>query len=117
MNSVLWLTGFTLLSGLGDALGFLYAARVWQSGQFVAVEAAKSAGGFLIGVAMYWLALKQLTAHGVVAVELQTVYWFAATMLGVGLLNGQVLHWPLLDQLIGTGVLAGIGWLMLRTSG
>jgi hypothetical protein len=116
MNWVLTVALFTVLSGLGDACGFLHAGRVWQGERFDGSAALKSAGGFLFGVAMYWLALKQLTAHGIVAVEIQTIFWFGATIIGVALLSGQVLRWPLLDQLIATCVLGGIGWLMLRTA-
>ena len=116
MNTVMLIALFTMLSGLGDAFGFLHAGRVWQAERFDSAAAFRSAGGFMFGVAMYWLALKQLTAHGIVAVEIQTLFWFAATIVGVGLLSGQVLRWPLLDQLIAAGVLAGIAWLMFRTA-
>jgi hypothetical protein len=116
MKTALWVILFTLLSGFGDALGFVHAGRVWQSGMFTSSEAVKSALGFMFGIAMYWLALKQLTAHGVVSVELQTIFWFGATIIGVGVLSGQVLQWQLPDQLIAACVLAGIAWLLLRTA-
>ena len=34
MTSLMWVVAFTLLCGLGDALGFVHASRVWQDGRF-----------------------------------------------------------------------------------
>jgi hypothetical protein len=116
MRTILYIALFTLLSGLGDAQGFLHAGRVWKGGDFQWLEAAKSALGFQFGVVMYWLALQHLTASGVVAVEVQTLFWFGATIIGVALLGGHFLRWPLADQLAAAAVLAGIGWLMFRTA-
>ena len=107
---------FTLLSGLGDALGFIYAGRIWPVGQFHAVEALKSAAAFQIGVAMYWCALHHLEAKGVVAVEAQTLFWFGATIIGIALLSRQFTRWPAADQAVGVAVLLGIGWLLYRTA-
>ena len=116
MTSLMLVIGMTLLCGLGDALGFVHAGRVWNDGQFVAREAVKSALGFQFGVAMYWLALRELTAFGIVATETQTLVWFGATIIGVGALSGQMLHWQVLDQGVALVVLAGIAWLLVRTA-
>ena len=104
VHSVLLILAFTLLSGLGDAAGFVCASRVWSDGRFVWVEALKCIAGFQFGMIMYWLALWKLSAHGIVSVEIQT---FA-------LLNGRVLSWAPLDQAVAAGVLAGVMWLMYR---
>ena len=114
METILLIAVFTLLSGLGDALGFVNAGRVWKGGEFQWLAALKSAAGFQFGVLMYWFALRHLTAS--VAVEVQTLFWFGATLIGVALLGGQFLRWPLLDQLAALAVLCGIGWLMFRTA-
>ena len=106
----------TLLCGLGDALGFVYAGRVWQADRFDAVEALKSALSFQFGVAMYWLALRELTRLGVVATEAQTLIWFAATIVGVAAFSGKALHWHPTDQAVAVLVLAGIAWLLVRTA-
>lgn len=116
MQTILLIAMFTLLSGIGDAQGFLHAGRVWQGNTFQWAEALKSAAGFQFGVAMYWLALRPLTAHGIVAVEVQTLFWFGATIVGIALLSGQYLRWPVTDQLAAVAVLTGIGWLMYRTT-
>ena len=117
MGTTLLILLFTMLSGIGDALGFIYAGRVWQGGQFHGIEALKSACAFQVGVAMYWLALRHLEAQGVVAVEAQTLFWFGATIIGIAVLSRQFIRWPLPDQAIAVAVLFGIGWLLYRTAG
>jgi hypothetical protein len=113
-TSVLIIVGFTLLSGLGDAAGFIYASRVWSEGRFMWVDALKCIAGFQFGMLMYWMALWRLSAHGIVSVELQTLFWFVVTIVGVALLNGRVFHWPAVDQAVAGGVLMGVAWLMYR---
>jgi hypothetical protein len=116
VQSILPIALFTLLSGLGDALGFVHAGRVWQSGSFDAGEALKSAAGFQLGVFMYWFAARHLAAQGVVAPEIQTLFWFSATIIGIAAISGHFLRWPPVDQAAAVAVLLGIGWLMVRTA-
>jgi hypothetical protein len=116
MTTVLLITLFTLLSGIGDALGFLYAGRVWTEQQFLWGNALKSALGFQFGVAMYWCAVRQLRAQGVIDTEVQTLLWFGATIIGIAILSGQFLRWHALDQGVGLAVLCGIGFLLIRTA-
>jgi hypothetical protein len=116
MESILLIALFTLLSGLGDAQGFVHAARVWNDDVFDWVEALKSAAGFQFGVFMYWFAVRHLAAHGVVAPEIQTLFWFVATIVGIAAMSGQFLRWPLVDQAAALAVLLGIGWLLVRTA-
>jgi hypothetical protein len=116
MVSLLTVVVLTLLCGLGDALGFVYAGRVWQGDRFVWAVALKSALGFQLGVTTYWLALRELTRLGVVAVEAQTLIWFAATIVGVAAFSGKALRWPPGDQAVALLVLAGVAWLLVRTA-
>ena len=113
-TSVLMIIGFTLLSGLGDAAGFIHASRVWSEGRFIWAEGLKCIAGFQFGMLMYWLALWKLNAHGVVSVEIQTLFWFVVTIVGVAALNGRVQNWPPVDQAVAAGVLLGVTWLMYR---
>jgi hypothetical protein len=112
---LLILLAATLACGVADALGFVYAARVWHGGSFHLREALLSAACFQFGVAMYWVALRTLSAWGVVSTEAQTLVWFAATIIGVAILSGQFLRWQVLDQSVAVAVLAGIAWLLART--
>ncbi|MEP6987767.1 MAG: hypothetical protein ABI970_19360, partial [Chloroflexota bacterium] len=88
----------TILSGIGDAQGFLHAARMWQSGKLIWVEMGLSALGFAIGIALYWLALRSMNTVGITSPEIQTVTWFAVTLISVALVSGSFLKWTLLDQ-------------------
>jgi hypothetical protein len=113
----LFIIVLTVLSGVGDAYGFAHAALVWQGGRVVWAELARSAAGFTAGIGLYWLVLRYMTAAGIVAPELQTLAWFGVTIIGVAVLSGTFLAWPRLDQAIAVAVLAGIGWLLMRTGG
>jgi hypothetical protein len=115
-TSIVLIVLLTVLCGIGDAQGFIHAGKVWQDGRFEWAHALKSAAGFQVGVVTYWFVLRQLAIHGVVAVEVQTLFWFVATIIGVALLSGQALRWPLIDQAVAGCVLAGVGWLMYRTA-
>ena len=116
VDSLLLILFFTLLSGLGDAIGFVYAGKVWQEDHFNLVNALKSVLGFQFGIFMYWFATRYLAAHGVIDAEVQTLFWFAATIIGIALISGQFLRWALFDKAVALGVLAGITCLMLRTA-
>jgi hypothetical protein len=114
MKSVILIAVFTALAGFGDAKGFIHASRVWQDGSFIWLEAWKCTAAFMFGMLMYWLALWKLSGHGVVAVEIQTLFWFVATIVGVALLSGRIASWPFLDQAVAVCILSGIGWLLYR---
>jgi hypothetical protein len=102
---------------VGDAYGFNHAALVWQNGRLDWSELGRSALGFAFGIGLYWLVLRFMTAAGIVAPEIQTIAWFGVTLIGVGLLSGRFLGWARLDQFAALAVLAGIGWLLVRTGG
>jgi hypothetical protein len=110
----MWVALFTALAGLGDAKGFIHASRIWQEGGFVWIEATKCIIAFQFGMLMYWLALWKLGSHGIVAVEIQTLFWFVATIVGVALLSGKVSGWPVVDQAVAVCILGGMGWLLYR---
>jgi hypothetical protein len=111
------IVGVTLVSGIADAQGFIHASRIWQNDRLVWGELGKSALGFVAGIATYWVSLRYMKALGVMAPELQTLVWFGVTLIGVAVISGKVLRWPLLDQGVAVAVLAGIGWLIFRANG
>ena len=107
----------TILSGIADAQGFLHAARIWQNGTLIWDELGRSALGFVLGIVLYWIVLRNMNAVGITSPEIQTLTWFGVTLIGVALVSGSFLKWTLLDQAIAVIVLFGIGWLMFRTTG
>jgi hypothetical protein len=111
---LLLLAALTLASGLGDAHGFVHAARMWQDGRLVARELAHSAAGFALGVGCYWIAVRDLVRAGVLSAEVQTLVWFGVTIVGIALASGRILSWRAIDQVVALGVLTGLGFLLVR---
>lgn len=109
--------GLTIISGFGDAHGFVHSARVWKAGQWMWAEVAQSAVGFAFGMSVYWLAVRYYQQLGVSLAETQTIFWFAVTLIGVAVASGKFLHWAMIDQAVALAVLGGIGWLLVRTGG
>ena len=116
-NLFLLILGITILSGVADSQGFLHAAKIWRDGKLVPEELIKSALGFTVGIILYWLAIRFLQQVGVFSAETQTILWFGITLMGVAVLSGRFFRWPAIDQIVAVLVLAGIGWLLLRTGG
>jgi len=115
ISLLLLILGITVLSGLGDSQGFLHAARIWRDDQLVWNELAKSALGFTFGIVLYWIAIRFLQQFGIFSAETQTILWFGITLLGVAIFSGKFFRWSRTDQIVAVAVLAGIGWLLLRT--
>lgn len=109
-------TGFIVASGLFDSLAFTHAAKVWKDGRLVWAEAAITGSSFLIGITLYLVAVRYLAEAGVIQAEIQTLLWFAITILGVAVLGGRFFHWQPLEQLVAVNVLIGLGWLISRTA-
>jgi hypothetical protein len=112
----LMITSLTIAAGVFDALAFNYSAGIWQGGRLVWGQASRAAVSFALGIATYWGAIRYLGEAGVVLPEIQTLIWFAVTVIGVTILGGRFLHWPLLEQIVAVNVLVSLGWLITRTS-
>jgi len=104
-----------VLSGFLDSLGFVYASKVWQKDTLSWIDLAKSAAGWWGGITMYVLSLRFMARLGVTSAELQTIVWFAMTIIGVVIISGKFLGWPRLEQAVAVLVLIGLGWLLART--
>ena len=113
---LLLIISITLLSGLGDAQGFIHAARMWDAGRIIWLEVGKSAVGFSVGIGMYWFCLRFLQDFSIISPEIQTIGWFSVTIVGVALFSGQFLQWRRIDQIVGVTVLFGIAWLLIRAA-
>ncbi|OGK11882.1 hypothetical protein A2954_05880 [Candidatus Roizmanbacteria bacterium RIFCSPLOWO2_01_FULL_37_12] len=120
MNKI-WATvlilALTILSGIADSQGFLHASIVWKSGKFIWKEAGKSLASFIIGIIIYWFAIKYMQRAGLKSAEIQTSIWFAITIIGVAFVSGKFFQWNISNQLISILVLIGIGILIFRTGG
>lgn len=105
----------TVVSGIADGQGFVYAARIWREGRLVPGALARAIAGFAVGIGLYILGLRYQTELGIRAPEVQTVSWFAVTLLSVAIVSGRFAAWRTVDQLVGAAVLVGVAWLLVRT--
>lgn len=113
-NSALVLV-LMVLSGFADSLGFVYAAKIWNGDQVSWPDVGKSALGWATGITFYVFSLRYIQRAGVTSAEIQTMIWFAMTIIGVVIFSGRFFSWPRLEQAIAVLVLVGLGWLMVRT--
>lgn len=113
--SITIVIALTITAGFADAQGFLHSTAVWKNGVFDWSAALCSALGFTLGVPCYWVAIRYLHEGGIITPEVQTLFWFVATITGVAIAGGNFLGWTLLDKAVALAILAGIVWLMVRT--
>ena len=105
----------TALTGLADSQGFIHAARVWDDGQVVWREVWQSGLAFLIGIVTYWVVVRLIAELGVKSATIQTMGWFAVTIVAVVLTDSGGHRWQLLDTATAAVVVAGLGLLLYRT--
>ncbi len=110
------ITSLTIAAGILDSLAFTYSSAVWQSGRLQWDQVGKAAIAFALGITAYWLSIRYLNEAGVVLPEIQTLIWFAVTIIGVMVLSGRFLSWPWIDQIVAVFSLFGLGWLIVRTA-
>ena len=106
----------TVLSGLLDARGFVYAARAWPSGHLDVKWGLSAVLAFVGGLSCYVVAVRFMQGFGVQSVALQSAVWFAVTAAGVALMDGSVLHWSRPQQLVALAIGIGLCWLIATTS-
>jgi len=105
----------TLVTGLADAHGFVYAARMWTPTGVDRAAALVAIASFVAGIPCYLLSIRYLAAGGVQSVELQTACWFIATIIGVAVAGGNFWGWQPIDQSVAIFVILGVLWLVIRT--
>jgi hypothetical protein len=105
-----------VLSGFADSLGFVYASKVWQNDTLSWPDLGKSAMGWWLGITLYVISLRFMARMGVTSAEIQTIVWFAMTIIGVVIFSGRFFAWPRLEQAVAVLVMVGLGWLLYRTA-
>ena len=102
----------TVTSGVMDARGFVYAGRAWPGGNIDWIAVGQSLLAFFAGISLYIGAVRFMQSMGLSAVSLQSGIWFVATAIGIAALDGTVVQWTRLQQLVALGVIAGLAWLI-----
>ncbi len=115
--SIVFAVGLTIISGVGDAQGFLHASKIWQDQQVNWGELGRSALGYAFGIAVYWFSIRFFNDLGITSPEIQTIGWFVVTITGVALFSGEFLKWNLMDQILGFVAIIAVGLLMVRRGG
>jgi hypothetical protein len=62
------------------------------------------------------ISLRFMARMGVTSAEIQTIVWFAMTIIGVVIFSGKFFAWPRLEQAVAVLVMVGLGWLLYRTA-
>jgi hypothetical protein len=102
----------TVLSGVMDARGFVYAGRAWPEGQIDWTAVGQSLLAFFAGISLYIGAVRFMQAMGLNAVALQSGIWFVATAVGIAALDGSVAQWSRPQQAVALVVMLGLAWLI-----
>jgi len=106
----------TALSAFFDAKGFVYAAQAWRSGSLVTSTALLSLINFVGGVTLYIGSIGFQQSLGVQSAAVQSIFWFAMTVLGVAIMDGTIAQWSMAQRVVGVGVTIGIGWLLVSAA-
>jgi hypothetical protein len=110
--SALLVLVLTVTSGVMDARGFVYAGRAWPEGNIDWTAVGQSMLAFFAGISLYIGAVRFMQSMGLNAVALQSAIWFVATAIGIAALDGTVVQWTRLQQLVALGVIVGLAWLI-----
>jgi hypothetical protein len=105
----------TIVSGLLDARGFVYAARAWPEGSLDLKIGLASLVSFAGGVTAYIVAVKFMQNAGIHGVALQSGIWFVVTAVGIAAMDGSLLQWTRPQQVVGLAVAIALGWLITTT--
>jgi hypothetical protein len=110
--STVFVLVLTVTSGVMDARGFVYAGKAWPDGHIDWTAVGQSMIAFLAGISLYIGAVRFMQLMGLSAVALQSGIWFVATAIGIAALDGSVVQWTRVQQLVGIAVVLGLAWLI-----
>jgi hypothetical protein len=102
----------TILSGIMDARGFVYASRAWPQGRLDVRLAAASVLAFLAGLCLYIAAVRFMKGIGVNAVTLQSAIWLVVTAIGLAIMDGTILQWTRAQKVVAIIIACGLTWLI-----
>jgi hypothetical protein len=108
--------GLTLLSGVLDARGFIYASRAWPDGLLDLRWGLSAVAAFVGGLSCYVVAVRFMQGFGLQGVALQSALWFVVTGAGVAVMDGSIAGWTRTQQGVALLVAVGLGWLIVSTS-
>src|SRR5204863_7987160 len=104
----------TRVSGICDAVGFVHASRAWRDDRLVVGELGVAGLCFGLGAVSYILFIRYLNRIGLTAPELQTLGWFAVTVVGVAVIQGSISEWSNIDRFVAAVATLSVGWLVVH---
>ena len=116
MKSALVVAALILLTAASayfDAKGFVYAAQSWRDGALVPRAVVLSLLNFMGGVMLYIGSIGFQQRVGVESAAMQSIFWFAMTVVGIAIMDGTIAQWSMAQRGIGVAVTIGIGWLLV----
>lgn len=114
MLDVLLAIVLTLITGVCDAFGFVHASRTWKGGQFSPREAILAVSLFLVGIVVYIALIRNLQRLGITSPEIQTLGWFATTVIGIAIIERSIVGWATTDKVMAAVAFVSVGWLVVR---
>lgn len=114
--SLIMILVLTVVSGIADAQGALWASRIWDNDRLNPDALLKATLGFGVGIGVYFIMVRFLRTVGVVSPEIQTAVYMMIMIVAVALVSRQFFAWNPLDQAVAVAILAGLVWLTVRTS-
>jgi hypothetical protein len=105
----------TVGSGLLDARAFVFASRAWPDGRLDIRLGLASLGCFAGGIGLYMVAVKFMQNAGIQGVALQSSIWFIVTAIGIAAMDGTIVQWTRVQQVVGVAIAIALCWLISTT--
>jgi hypothetical protein len=105
----------TVGSGLLDARAFVFASRAWPDGRLDIRLGLASLGCFAGGIGLYMVAVKFMQNAGIQGVALQSSIWFVVTAIGIAAMDGTIVQWTRVQQVVGVAIAIALCWLISTT--
>lgn len=107
---------FLLIAAIADARAIYHATRCWRSGQLVNAEFWLTVMFFLASIAPFVYSIKFFQKEGITSQTLQSLLWFATTVIFISVLDKSILNWARLDQIMSLIIALSLGILIYRVS-
>jgi hypothetical protein len=69
---------------------------------------------YAVGIFLYWLSLRFITASGVFSATVQTLTWFVITVIGVAVLSGDFEKWDVGSYVLAVVAVAAVAGLLVK---
>lgn len=96
-----------------EAYGYTFSFRAFKN-DFDVKMLYLAFSWYAVGIWVDFLALFIMSKTSLYVPELLAMIFMVCTIVGIAILSGQFFTWKVIDQMVGVGVVAGLGWLTYR---